>query len=285
MSEEIKNININDKAFQEAAKKKKKFRRKVSALFLVATLVTGGYVFKDSLMNVVNPGETIENPTETIDTIYYEELDIMIKAEGTTIIDGKEYDLAELKEQYGLAYIFLVEMSEEEINQKYKMLVDMIKKQNEQNMKITSIEERYKALDWFGLNYLALGDDVISEIYIFEYNDPSPLKNIKDLRFELPNQKYISYIWHKISENPTTNDKGEPYYYYSFNWAGHVEGVIIGVKSIDSISLQEKETFIKGMQFYYERRLMSIEALGYSLEDFRLDLNAPKEEIPLKIYR
>jgi hypothetical protein len=286
MSEKVKNININDKAFKEAAKKKTKFRKKISALFLVATLVTGGYVFKDPLMNMFKPGETIKNPIDKKDTMHYEELDVMIKAEGTTIIDGKEYDLAELKEKYGLAYIFLVEMSEEEIDQKYKMLIDMMNKQYEHNIKLTSVEEHYKYVDYLGFNSYVQGSDIFEKISFEEMFAATPhLKLITELRFKLPNNKYISYLLPKIFNYQSENLDGEIVDVYMAYFDGNAEAVAAGFTSIDKISYQEKETYIKGMQFGYEIRLLTIEKLGYSIEDFKIDLNVLKEEIPVKIYR
>jgi hypothetical protein len=275
MKREVNNVKINTKAFEEAAKKRKKFRKKVASLFLVTTLVTGGCSFKEPLINMFKPSEVIENPVETIDTIHYEELDIMIKPEGIVIIEGKEYDLAELKEKYGLAYIFLVEMSEEEIDQKFKSLVEMwknIETHNKEN------PERYMSVDNLGLaheypNY----ETYIKMIKLRDFEQTPGLKMIMESKASLPNADYISYLFPRIGcflEETLDMDGKLEEMCLIIRDESNIYPIIAGLLPIDSISYLEREHYVKMNQFIYENTVKAVEKMGYSIEDFRLDSKA-----------
>jgi hypothetical protein len=254
MEKEIKNLNVNTKAFEEAAKKKKKFRRRVASLFLIATLATGGYLLKDPILNFYNT-VVVVNELPRVD-----DLGLIVEAEGKVIIDDVEHDLAELKEKYGPSYHFIVPMTEEEINRKFDILIQSERQSiryNETNdimvlYTLVFSEEQWPEYDIISMKKKAYFTDSILD---FRANTN-----------KYPNSEFIKYVARQAncSEFPSYSGKYQCYLELDENYIS----VLLGHKSKNEISLKSKEFHIKKYIFEYELFVKAIDDLGYNINDY-----------------
>ncbi len=256
MKKEIKNLKINEQSFNN------KIRRKFTSLALVGTLVVGGYILKEPIV------KTFDNVLLMKDTPSFDEFDIHFKTEGKVIIDGKEFDLSELKEEYGPLFHFIVPMSEEEIDKKFKSLMDY-----KDRLELYSLINNIY-VDSFGLTLYT----PTSKLVEFTLENTEILDQLRSMRNKIPNKKFIDFVISRINCSEAIKEMEEPRSCFLEDTRDY-QSFLAESKTMAEMSYEAKEFQIKVLLFYFELYVDFLEREGYNIDEYRLD-QPYKDETP-----
>ena len=247
-----KNFKINDKAFDNSIKKKKTFRTITITLALAISLVVGGYIFQEPIKNQIDIHFYLK------DTPSFDELDVFFQEKGIVTIDNKEYDIEKLKEEYGPLYHFMIPMSKEEIDTKFKMITDHQK----------------RVYSFYGRNNLK-GDMYGFLIELpFEVEDrimvhfTSYIDNMMSLITSAPNQDFLKYISKRVSCMDPVHEQPRACFLSSDSDYGDY---INGQKRLGELSYENKEFEVKKSIFYFRLYYDFLIAEGYDLSQYKIN--------------
>lgn len=260
MNKEIKNSKINEDKLIEVSKRK--FRKEFTSIALVGTLIIGGYILKKPIV------KTFDNVALMKDTPSFDEFDIHFKTEGKVMIDGKEFDLSELKEKYGPFFHFIVPMSEEEINAKFKALNDYSKR-----LQLYSLINNIY-VDSFGLTLYT----PTSKLVEFTLENTEILDQLRSMKDRIPNKKFIDFVISRINCAEAISEMGEPRSCFLEDTRDY-QSFLAESKTMAEMSYEAKEYQIKVLLFYFELYVDFLEREGYDIDEYRLD-QPYKDETP-----
>ncbi|MCD8562194.1 MAG: hypothetical protein LRY26_00060 [Bacilli bacterium] len=252
MNKEIKNLKINDKAFENAINKEKRFRKRIITLALATSLVVGGYIFQEPIKNQIDIHFYLK------DTPSFDELDVFFEEKGIVTIDNKEYDIEKLKEEYGPLYYFMMPMSDEEIDTKFKMITDHQK----------------RVYSFYGRNNLQ-GDMYGFLIELpFEVEDrmmvhfTSYIDKMMSLKTSAPNQDFLKYISKRVScMDPVYEQPRACFLNSDSDYADYINGQ----KRLGELSYESKEFEVKKAIFYFRLYYDFLTAEGYDLSQYKIN--------------
>ncbi len=238
----IKNLIINEEKFKEISSNKKKLSKKIIKGLLALTLVTGGYIYREPIINFLQDNIVIVDSNKG-----FGGLDLGVMPEGAREVNGKVYDLAQLQEEYGVYYPLVVPMTKEEISKQYQKLV----------LFLTKTHDNTTAFSNFGYN-LKITD--MPEGTITEFNNIETNIFRKLYKGEImPSNPFMQIVQKNTS-----------------CWTGEFAGCQMHPSIEDGIYDFSRETireysneyFLRFWLFKFEIWNRFVESKGYNLEDY-----------------
>jgi len=260
MEKKIRNLIINEKKFENAAKNKKKFRKRIVSLGLVITLITGGYLAKDYIFDMIN------NIVETPKLPRYDEVYEEPSPNSIIVFGGKEYLFEDFQKEYGDLAIIIMPMTEEEVRLGYKRLFEAEKRWKEHFFKTQEVT-------FGGLKLIPYDDDYWKESMIRK--DQIVRGLIKGLREgKIRSNAFTSVTRSKIiemmAEHSILGDYMKDGKIYDFDIIGEHELLVFNNGDPESLPLELREfiykMFIINMKAYETFLLRN----GYDIDDVTL---------------
>lgn len=206
---------------------------------------------KDGDGNISEPKEaviTIENSIERLAPEYLH-LGWYLDNTVTKTVDGKEYNLNELRQQYGDLYRFVEPLTEEEINQRFDYIVNyIIQDQSESKYQ----GRRYNS----GIEENKLGENFVLSFREKENNYKKELLNTNDEFLD----KY-SYHYFKAEDNKYGR-------YLPDTFTSIETSYRLGLDIIDKVPLKDKDWFIRDYMTGVDLSINLAKEMGLNLEFF-----------------
>ena len=202
---------------------------------------------------VKDASDNLAQYTETIEISYnlaqkFDHLNWLTPAEGTRVVDGVTYNLAELKAEYGDLYRFVEPLTNEEIERRFAYLAEFIELQMQEGQKAGFY-------NWYPESGLKMSGEVSSILYKSVYPLIEELMNSKDVKLELFKQMYF-YVSStglyetRILSSFTSLDN---------NWG-------LSRDIVDKIPFDDKDIFLRDIMLTYEMQLKAYAQLGLEPE-------------------
>ena len=243
MDKEINNLIINEKKFKEISSNKKKLSKKIIKGLLALTLVTGGYIYREPIINFLEDNIVIVD-----DKKGFNALELGVLPEGTREVNGKVYDLSQLQEEYGVYYPLVVPMTKEEISKQYQKLVLFLTKTHDNTTSFSNFGYNLKITDMpegTDIEFSNIRSNTVKKIYKGEIMPSNPFMQIV--------QKNTS-CW-----------TGE---FAGCQMYSNIESGIIYEFSKETIREYSNEYFLRFWIFEFEMWKRFVESKGYNLEDY-----------------
>ena len=114
-------INANQEKMNDQSSRKNNVFKKIIKGILVVSLLIAGYVYQEEVKEFLDEVVVI-----TVINKGFKAVELGVIPEGIREINGVEYDLAQLKEEYGVYYPLVVPMTKKEISrQHWKLIIFM----------------------------------------------------------------------------------------------------------------------------------------------------------------
>lgn len=206
---------------------------------------------KDGDGNISEPKEAvvaIENSIERLAPEYLH-LGWYLDNTVTKTVDGKEYNLNELRQQYGDLYRFVEPLTEEEINQRFDYIVNYIIQDQS--------ESKYQGMRYnSGLEERRLGEKYTVEYRIVENKYRKELYNTNE---ELLND--YSNLYFKIDENRYGRDLPK-------SFTSEQTSYRLGLDILDKVPLNDKEWLVREYMTGVDLSINLAKEMGLNLEFF-----------------
>jgi hypothetical protein len=184
---------------------------------------------KDTEGNISQPKEAVVEIDDPIARLApdYDHLAWYLDNSPTKTVDGKEYDLNALRQQYGDLYRFVEPLSKEEVEQRFEYIVKFIF-DSEQTGSLafgrrynSGIEERKLGVE-YTLSYRDVENGYRGSVY---NNDDSNISKFKVYYYSGSNNRYVLSIPDSFKSSQTTYR--------------------LGTDSIESVPLKDKDWFVR----------------------------------------
>ena len=202
---------------------------------------------------VKDASDNLTQYTETIQMSYnlalkFDHLNWLTPAEGTRVVDGVTYNLAELKAEYGDLYRLVEPLTNEEIESRFEYLARFMELQRNEALKCN-------CLSWDAFSGLKQNNDINNVLFERIYSTHSLIANSVDIKIK-PYIKYYYYI-------STTGlyEVGFP-----LNFTSEKGGFGVGTDIISKVTLDEKAFFVRYFILRGEITLKICEQLGLEPE-------------------
>lgn len=207
---------------------------------------------KDGDGNISEPKEAviaIENSIERLAPEYLH-LGWYLDNSATKTVDGKEYNLNELRQQYGDLYRFVEPLSEEEINQRFEYIVNYIIASEQtgsldQGMRYNSGIEERKLGETYTVEYRDVETETRKKIY---ENNETQISKYKKYYYLTSNSRYILDLPESFTSEQTLYR--------------------LELDSIDKVPLKDKEWLVREYMTGVDLSINLAKEMGLNLEFF-----------------
>lgn len=201
---------------------------------------------KDSSDNLTQYKETIEMGYNL--ALKFDHLNWLTPAEGTKVVDGVTYDLAELKAEYGDLYRLVEPLTNEEIESRFEYLARFMELQRGEALKCN-------CQSWYIEGGLKSSNDLNVEVVKVINDNMRKIEIENDSKLEIFRKyyKYNEFLGRYATSYPIT-----------FNSEKGVSGV--GTDIISKVSLEDKVFFTRDFMFKYDIILKVYGQLGLKPE-------------------
>ena len=168
----------------------------------------------------------------------------------TKTVDGKEYNLNELRQQYGDLYRFVEPLSKEEIEQRFEYIVNYIIASQQTGdlsygMRYNSGLEERKLGETYTVEYRKIENSYRGEIY---NSVNSEISNFKNYYYYISDTRYVMDV-------PDTFDSEQTSYR-------------LGTDSIEKVPLNDKDWFVREYMTGVDLSINLAKEMGLNLEFF-----------------
>lgn len=202
---------------------------------------------------VKDASDNLARHTETIEVSYnlalkFDHLNWLTPAEGTRVVDGVTYNLAELKAEYGDLYRLVEPLTEGQIENRFEYLARFMEMQRDEAL-------RCDCLNWYIEGGLKSNNQINEENTKLFNSNMDLLYKANNNLFDLF-KKYYTYnlfLSGYVVEYPS-----------SFTSEIGVNGV--GTDIIDTVSIDDKEFFVRDFTYQFDKFLKIYAKLGLEPE-------------------
>lgn len=200
---------------------------------------------------VVEPSEPVDERSQIeILAEEYDHLAWYLDDSTTKTVDGVTYDLTSLKQQYGNLYRFVEPLSKEEIEQRFKYIVNYIIASEQtgnldQGMRYNSGLEERKLGETYTVEYRKIESSYRKSLYTTK---DSVLDDYSKYYFELDENRYARDL-------PDTFDSEQTSYR-------------LGTDSIEKVPLNDKDWFVREYMTGVDLSINLAKEMGLNLEFF-----------------
>lgn len=224
---------------------------KAASLFTIDEDGTYYVWAKDGDGNISEPKEAVIAIENSIERLAPEHLHLgwYLDSTATKTVNGKEYNLNELRQQYGDLYRFVEPLSKEEIEQRFEYIVNYIIKDQstskEFGMRYNSGLEERKLGETYTVEYRKIESSYRKSLYTTK---DSVLDDYSKYYFELDENRYARDL-------PDTFDSEQTSYR-------------LGTDSIEKVPLNDKDWFVREYMTGVDLSINLAKEMGLNLEFF-----------------
>lgn len=202
---------------------------------------------------VKDESDNLTQYTETIEMSYnlalkFDHLNWLTPAEGTRVVDGVTYNLAELKAEYGDLYRLVEPLTNEEIESRFAYLAEFMEMQKQKS-------DKCNCYDWTPYGGLSFTNEIDDKFYSMMHPINNYIAESNDTKIEMFNIMYF-YI--------TQLERYEIMYPSSFTSQTGALGV--GTDILDKVSFADKNLFVRDYTMRYELQIEARNELGLEPE-------------------